>query len=231
MFATQQIQEPPDPLLMLAERYLPILEDAQRAMLLTRAVPTEVEQLVDELSDRLDAVAAPFAREAIDPYLGQSLFSALLAGEKGLRTPNEDDRRRRVRLALERVRQILRDIADESASSESADVRELLQWLVDTVSVAQGDVARLLGVSPRQLQRWLSPSGPTPRGDDEARLRVVAKVVAHLRHVYTGPGAVRWFTREHPALSNGRPIDLLDDALEAPRLVRLAARSRSTIAT
>jgi hypothetical protein len=87
-------------------------------------------------------------------------------------------------------------------------------------------VASLLGISPRQLQRWLSPDGPAPEGADAARVRMVAQVANQLRHVFTGPGVVRWFHRPHPRL--GRPPrDLLDDPLEIPTLLDLAVSARS----
>jgi putative toxin-antitoxin system antitoxin component (TIGR02293 family) len=220
-----------DPLVALARHYLPRVEETQRSMLLEHDVPPEAAELVDELAGRLDAVAQPHAYNAMDPYLGQSLLSALLAGEKGLRADNEDDRRRQVRLALERVRQTLRDVADEAPVAEGAPSKAVVRWLVDALAVPQDEVAKLLGVSPRTLKRWVADHGPAPDGGDETRVRVVARTIAHLRHVYTGPGAVRWFFRAHPALDGRRPVDLLDDALQAPALARLAARSRSTVAT
>lgn len=220
-----------DPLVLLAQHYLPLLEEAQDAMLLSDVVPTGVEQLVDELAERLDHVAAPWARDPVDPYLGQALLAALMAGEKGLRAENVDDRRRQVRLALERVRQTLRDVADEAPASDTADTKQVVAWLARALTVSRGDLAALAGVSPSTWSRWVSPAGPSPEGDDEARVRMIARTVAHLRHVYSAPGAVRWFARPHPALDGRRPQDLLDDPLEAPTLVRLAARSRSTTAT
>jgi uncharacterized protein (DUF2384 family) len=200
-------------------------------MLLEAVLPLAVEELVDELADRLDTVATPWAYDSIDPYLGQSLLAALLAGSKGLRAPNQDDRRRRVRLALERVRQTLRDIADEAPAADSAETKHVAQWLAETLSVPQTDIAGLLGVSTRTLQRWLSPDGPSPEGADEARVRMAARTVAHLRHVFTGPGVVRWFMRSHPGLGGRSPVELLQDPLQGPELIRLAARSRSTMAT
>lgn len=218
-------------MIALAEHYLPRLERAQRSMMLQTAIPPEVSALVDELADRLDAIATPWAYDAIDPYLGQSLLLAVLAGEKALRAPNEDDRRRRVRVALERVRQTLRDVTDEAPAAESAETKRVVRWLTDTLSVPQAEIATLLGVSTRTLQRWLSSDVPSPEGAEEARIRMVARTMAHLRHVFTGPGAVRWFMHPHPALDGRRPIDLLSDPLNAPKLVRLASRSRSTVAT
>ncbi|MGH3524498.1 MAG: hypothetical protein ACRDU4_17155, partial [Mycobacterium sp.] len=87
----------------------------------------------------------------------------------------------------------------------------------------------LLGVSVRQLQRWLADDGPEPAADDAARIRVVGQVVNQLRHSFTGPGAVAWFDREHPVLGR-RPIELLDDPLAYPRLREAAAAARAMTA-
>lgn len=221
-----------DPLTELAERYLPQIEEAQRTMLLADAdVPHSVAELVDRLADYLEKYAVSWSYEAVDPYLAQALLAGLLTGEKGLRAESLDVQRRQVRLALERVRQTLRDVVDEAPAAESTPTKEVVAWLVSTLSVSQADIAELLGTSTRTLQRWLSPEGPTPEGKDEARIRMVARTVAHLRHVFTGPGVMQWFNRPHPALNGQAPAALLDDPLWAPALARLAARSRSTVAS
>lgn len=196
-------------------------------MMLEREVPGAVADLVDELADRLDPAALD-RYEAVDPYLSSHMLSALLAGEKGLRAENQDDRRRRVRLALERVRQVLRDLIDDAPAAENTDVAQMLRFVADTLSVPQGEVAHLLGVHVRTLQRWLAGTG-VPEGADEARVRMVARTLAHLRHVYTAPGVVRWFERPHPQLDGRRPAELLADPLRGPELVRVAASSRSTV--
>ncbi len=218
---------PSDPLIELASEYLPRVNGAQRLMTLEREIPAEVSQLVDELADRL---TEPSSYTAVDPYLSNSLLAALLAGEKGLRAANEDDRRSRVRIALEQVRQVLRDVADEAPTAESTDTARVVRFINDTLSVPQHDIAELLGVHVRTLQRWLK-GGAMPEGDDEARVRMVAKTLAHLRHMYTAPGVVRWFSRPHAALGGRRPLELLDDPVEAADLVRVAAQSRSTVAS
>lgn len=217
----------PDPLVELAADYLPRVTAAQQAMTLERGLPTAVYELVDELADRL---AAPSSYTAIDPYLRNNLLVALLAGEKSLRAANEDDRRSRVRIALEQVRQVLRDVSDEAPAAESADTAAVVRFIDDTLSVPQHDIAELLGVHVRTLQRWLKGEAK-PEGDDEARVRMVAKTLAHLRHMYTAPGVVRWFSRPHAALGGRPPIALLDDPVKASELVRVAAQSRSTVAS
>ena len=216
-----------DPLLDLASHFLPRLDAVQRQMAVDPTIPVEAERLVDELSEQLTTANAYLA---FDPYLSNSLFVGLLAGEKGLRAENEDDRRRRLRLALEQVRHVLRDVLDERPAAEETDVLDVIRFVMDNSRVPQRDIAPLMGVHLRTLQRWISGEA-RPDGDDEARARMVARIFSHLRHVFTGPGAVRWFSRPHPGLDGEAPLTLLGDPVAAATLVHLAAGSRSTIAT
>jgi hypothetical protein len=81
----------------------------------------------------------------------------------------------------------------------------------------------------RQLQRWLSEDGSDPQADDAARIRAVGSVVNQLRHVFTGPGVMSWFEREHPVLKQ-RPIEMLEDPLCYPAIVAAATAARSQTA-
>lgn len=215
----------------LAQDLYARVDSAQRSMTTARTVPAEVALLIDDVADQLDRQLLPTGLDSVDPYLGQALFAAALAGEKGLRAADEEQRRQRVRLALERMRQALRDLVDEAPTHETVAAKSVAQWLDHVVSVPQAELAALLGVSPRTWQRWVSDAGRGPEGDDEARVRGVARVVAHLRHVFTGPGVLRWFERPHPELTGEPPKSLLADPLAVPELVRLASRTRSTMAT
>lgn len=219
------------PIQELAREVYPAVEHAQRTMMTATVVPDEVAELIDRVADTLGDSHASWGSDGVDPYLGQLLLVATLAGEKGLRDPNVDMQRRRVRLALERLRQTLRDIVDEAPADEDAPSKEVLQWLTEVLSVSQSELASLLAVSTRTLQRWLADGGPSPEGEDEMRMRMVARTVAHLRHVFTGPGVMRWFERPHPELGDRAPRELLEDPLRLPQLVRLASRSRSSIVT
>jgi putative toxin-antitoxin system antitoxin component (TIGR02293 family) len=140
--------------------------------------------------------------------------------------------RRDLRLGLEQVRQALRDMLDEHPVRSDRDPKELVRWLADTTSVSQHDLAEVLEVAPRTLQRWLSASDTAaPSGDDEMRVNVVSRIVSHLRHSFTGPGTVRWLQRPHPQLDGRPPLTLLHDEASFPELVHLAARARSMVAS
>lgn len=187
-------------------------------------VPLEVADLVDSLHTRLHADAP--LRLGGDPYLTTMLFAGALRAERALRRDRPEAQRDELRVALEQFRQSLRDLLANKPVGAERPVRQVLAWLVEVMAAPQKDLAELLGVSTRQLQRWLSSDGPTPSGGDEARIRVAAQVVNQLRHVFTGPGVMAWFGRPHPTLGVA-PLDLLGDPLQYPSLLAAATGARA----
>ena len=190
-------------------------------------VPREVARLVDSFERTLGA-ATPLRLEA-DPYLTTTLWAAAFRAEKALRHDNDEQQRRDVRIALEQFRHALRDIIENQPYSDDAPVREVLSKTAEVLAAPQKILADLLGVSVRQLQRWLADDGTEPAADDAARIRVVGLVANQLRHSFTGPGVVAWFGREHPVLGQ-RPIELLDDPLRYPALLGAATAARAMTA-
>jgi hypothetical protein len=193
----------------------------------SKTVPPEVGRLIDSFEAELGA-ATPLSLLA-DPYLTTTLWSAAYRAEKALRRDNDEDRRRDVRIALEQVRQALRDIVENQPYNDNAPVRQVLVKTVVALAAPQKTLADLLGVSIRQLQRWLAPDGPEPAADDAARIRAVGQVVNQLRHAFTGPGVVAWFYRDHPVLKRP-PIELLDDPLNYPQVLSAATAARAMTA-
>jgi hypothetical protein len=202
------------------------VNDATKTLQKSDAVPDAVAQFVDSLEPTLHA-AAPMRLQA-DPYLSTALFAAAFRAEKALRHDNAASQRRDLRIALEQFRQALRDIVSNRPVSADAPVRDVLAYTVSVVSVPQKDIAELLGVSTRQLQRWLSKDGPEPTGDDEARIRIVGQLANQLRHSFTGPGVLAWFYRKHPVL-HVIPLKWLDDPLHYPALVNAATAARAMV--
>lgn len=185
-----------------------------------------VVALIDELSDQLRFDWA----EALDPYLAEAMMAGLLTCQQALRSPDSASRLEGVHVGLEQVRQAARDTVDGSPADPSRPPRELLAWL-DGLGATQQDLARLLGVSTRQLQRW-APDAPQLSPTVATRLRAVASVVAQLRWVLPAPnGILAWFESPNPLLTGGTsPVSLLDDPLAAPQLIAAAARLRSMVA-
>jgi len=206
-------------------------EIAEQNLLLARSreVPETVRLFVEGLADEVSTLPAEAAMR-IDPYLLVSLQRALLAALRAVDNPDPALARRELRIRLEQLRQVYRDLADARPIYEDRPAKELARWLANTVAVPQGRLAELLSVSPRTFQRWVSESDEVePQGDDARRVRVVASLVSHLRHALTGGGVIDWFERAHPMADGRRPLDLVDDADGLPQLVRLAASARSQL--
>jgi hypothetical protein len=121
-------------------------------------------------------------------------------------------------------------IAEREPIGEDRPANEVARWLEGVLpSVAQPRKARLLGVSPRTYQRWISDQS-LPAGADERRLRVLARIVNQLRHSLTGPGVVDWFEQPRADLGGARPVEVLDDPGRLEPLLAAAAASRGNVA-
>jgi uncharacterized protein (DUF2384 family) len=203
------------------------VNEATKLLQRSKTVPSEVGDLIDSFGPTLGA-GTPLRLEA-DPYLTTILWAAAFGVEKALRHDNDEKKRRDVRIALEQFRQALRDITENRPYDDNAPVREVLARTIEVIAAPQKTVAELLGVSVRQLQRWLAHDGAEPAADDAARIRAVGQVVNQLRHTFTGPGVVAWFYREHPVLRE-RPIELLKDPLRYPEVLGAATAARAMTA-
>lgn len=203
------------------------VNEATKLLQRSKTVPREVGELIDSFEPTLGA-ATPLRLQA-DPYLTTTLWAAAFRAEKALRHDNGADQRRDVRIALEQFRQALRGITENQPYSDDVPARDVLGRTAEILAAPQKTLADLLGVSVRQLQRWLATDGPEPAADDAARIRVVGHVVNQLRHPFTGPGVVAWFYREHPVLGR-RPIELLDDPLCYPQVRDAATAARAMTA-
>jgi hypothetical protein len=189
----------------------------------TDRVPDEVVVLVDSLGSALPA-GAPYVTEA-DPHQVARFFHAAFGAEKALRRPLPSAQRRDLRLPLQQVRSALVDIIEDRPVAPGLPALEVLHNLMGMVNVPSADIAVVLDVSSRELQRWLAPGARGPSGDDERRVRIVAQLVNHLRHPFTATGVMKWFERPHPILGVA-PSRLLDDPLRYPELLAAARQSR-----
>ena len=212
---------------MIATWLPQLLEAVNSATLSLRrskeGVPSEVSELVDRFDSVLHA-QAPLTL-GVDPYFSTALFAGALRSMKALRHDDVMEQRRDLRVALEQVRHALRDIVDGHWSSEGTPVHEVLATLVATLRVPQPELAHLLGISTRQLQRWLPGDGALPSGHEEARVRMVAQLVNQLRHVYTAQGVPAWFEYKGPGMK-ATPLELLGDPINFPELLAAARGAR-----
>ncbi len=115
---------------------------------------------------------------------------------RALRALDHEDpvaERRATRLALENLRALFARLAEQAPMSDDRPTKELARWLVDRLDVPQRQIAEALGVNARTFGRWASEHEPqSPVGEEARRLRVLARLTAHLRFALTGPGVISW---------------------------------------
>lgn len=204
-------------------------EIARRNLLLAEQdeIPDDLRFFVDELADQLIGLPEDAALR-VDPYLLVSAQRALLGALRAIDSDDPQLARRQLRVRLEQLRQIYRDVAEGEMVYEDRPAKQLAAWLTEVLDVSQARLAELAGVSARTFQRWVSATDPAgPEGEDARRLRVIARAANHLRHALTGPGVVRWFEQPNPQLDGRRPLDLLSEADAAAQLSTIAAGVRS----
>ena len=162
----------------------------------------------------------------IDPYLLAELMQTVAAVQQTLR--NEDPKRQceELEIELEALRDIVADLREDAPVRDDRPAIEVARWLKATTQASYQELA-LFGPSKRTWERWLSPSSDSqPHGEDEARIRIAARIVNQLRHAMTPRGVLRWFAAGHPELRGQPPAALLVDLANAQRLVSLATEVR-----
>lgn len=102
------------------------------------------------------------------------------------------------------------------------------EWRVLLRALGLDLLARLLGISPSSVRRYLSGTRPTP-DIIAARLRFLAFVVDDLAGAYNDIGVRRWFDRRRTQLDEATPAHALGDGWstddDGPRRVRELARA------
>jgi hypothetical protein len=204
-------------------------EELNRQLATERDVSRATREATRSLVEHLGELSEPLAEE-VDPYLvlglQKGMVDALLALDS-VAAP-----RAPLRVAIERIRQALRDMVEGEPVSENRPAKDVARWLASTIDAPQTALADLIGTSARTWQRWVSPTdSASPVGEDARRIRVVARIAAHLRHALTGPGVIAWFNTPRQEFGGLAPSDLLKQADAAVQLERLASRARSMTAT
>jgi len=195
-----------------------------------RTIPAEIADAVREFAAGVDQTNLQ-RWEAIDPHHAVIVLHSVVSAQRALEDLDSSASRDQLRVALESIRQSLAAIAEREPVSDERTPKQIMQWLAARTEVSQPTLAGLLGVSARQLQRWLSESEAVqPEGDEARKVRVVARVVNQLRFVLTPAATIDWFEWPRTDLDRRRPLDLLDDPAEEPTLVTVAGAMRSQLA-
>ncbi len=195
-----------------------------------RTIPAEVADAVRELAAGLDRTQQQ-RWDAIDPHHAVVVLRSAVSAQRAIDEPASPAARDQLRVALESLRQALVAIAEREPVADDRSPKDVVRWLAERSEVPQARLAELLGVSARQLQRWLSPAERAqPEGEEARKVRLVARIVAQLRFVLTPAATVEWFTWPRSDLGGRRPADLLDEPAHEPTLAVLAGSMRSGLA-
>jgi hypothetical protein len=124
----------------------------------------------------------------------------------------------------EAVRHIVRDALDGQPDGAQSDARDLLNGVENRLpGVTRRELAQLIGVGERQMQRLAKGDGNRP----SRRLELVARLVALLGRAWTPAGAVAWFYRERKDLDDKTPIEVIEDPNYERSLMLAARRGRA----
>lgn len=179
---------------------------------LTKDTLRRVAELDDELR------TADFDPEWVAEFRG-----LLLDIVRATQTNEPLDAYDKLLLNTEAIRHLVRDAVDGHVrggeDNVGAMVEQLTQWLP---RVSQSELAQLMGISTRQLQRWATSSAVPSR-----RAQLVARLIAVLRRSWTPEGVVAWFYRPRPSLNDKAPVDLLGDAAYEQELLLAVKQGRA----
>jgi hypothetical protein len=195
-----------------------------------RTIPADIVESVREIAAAVDETSVR-RWELIDPRHAVIVLHSAVGAQRAIEEPDSTAARDQLRIALESMRQSLAAIAEREPVSDERSAKEVVRWLAEWTEVPQARLADLLGVSARQLQRWLS-AGETaqPEGEDARKVRLVARIVNQLRFVLTPAGTIDWFSWPREDLGGRPPLELLDDPAQEPILALAAGGMRSALA-
>ncbi len=212
------------------QRFSALLEDSSRKLLdALRRSPVPADYLgrwqhtASRLSEAIDRSTPP----SLDPEQVAEIRGELLRVMQ--RVADADATRpldsvEAALLGFEAIRHLVRDELDRQAVGDG-DARTLLAGLKDALPhIGLRDLARLLDVSERSIQRTLaSPTAVEPK----RRLVLVARLVSLLSRGWTPEGVIAWFDRERPELGGVSVLAAIDDASYEQEIFELARHGRA----
>jgi uncharacterized protein (DUF2384 family) len=196
-----------------------------------RTIPRHVAAAVRDLTDAVLTIPAS-DRALLDRDVAELLLEGALGARRALDLPDRREARRELRVRLEQLREVFGELAERLPVRDERPIEDVTRWLAATLGASPTRLAELLGVSPRTVQRWLADTNPVrPSGEHALRLRVLARVVNNLRHMFTPEGVIVWLTHPHPGLGRKPPASLLGEPDAIPRLLEAAGAARESVAT
>ena len=187
---------------------------------------TQVSALIataERLALRLDENLPP----AMEPASVAEIRGILIGALRKLREAEEMERPLDVLddflVRAESIRHIIRDTLDEELQVDPNNGRDLLRRLHEWLPrLTRKQIAELLDVDTRTLQRWEAGTGRVTR-----RAEIVLRLVMILKEAWTPEGVHAWFFRPRRDLDGRRPIDVIDDPADERRLVQAVREGRA----
>jgi hypothetical protein len=202
------------------------LREANEQLARAPEVSGAIEDLINEVADGLIALDADDFTD--DPYLLAAIERAALHAKRAMDLDDKRDSRRQARLALDDLYRFCALLAERQPVSADRDGNAVARWLVESARLPARQVAPLIGVHERTLQRWAAePPESTPSGEEERMLRSVAQVVAQLRYTLTAPGVLEWMRRPAEDLDGEVPAEKLKDPTGLPTVLASARNLRA----
>lgn len=126
-------------------------------------------------------------------------------------------------VALEAMRHIVRDALDWHIHGVGTDPESVVASIYAALpQLRRSDVATLVGVSPRHMQRLARGEGEIPR-----QLELVARLIALLERGWSEQGVIAWFARPRVELDGLTPAEAVADRAYEERLLIAARQGRA----
>jgi hypothetical protein len=111
--------------------------------------------------------------------------------------------------ALDGLHTGLLAVQENDPVSDSRPLRDVVNWMIETLGVSQEQFATACGIPSRTLQRWLTGATPTPRAMED-RLRLILRGLNDVRFAVRGWLALAWLNQPLPAAGHRPPLELVD---------------------
>ncbi|MFH1724705.1 MAG: antitoxin Xre/MbcA/ParS toxin-binding domain-containing protein [Elusimicrobiota bacterium] len=108
---------------------------------------------------------------------------------------------------------------------------KMLARLQERLGLSQEELARILGVSSRNLSRWLSGEIGNPGESHFQNLLAIEEIVGEAGKALKPDKIALWFRTPNPALADLRPLDLLASRSGQARVKSLLGQVRWGIPT
>jgi putative toxin-antitoxin system antitoxin component (TIGR02293 family) len=164
----------------------------------------EVEPGLADVVDSAILAVTDVARRLVGALQRLGWVMRVEVGDPALDDSSVDD--------LETVLECLLAYRESLPVGDDRTPSELLGWTLEALQLPQVEVAAMLGVSLRTLQRWLRGQA-RPGAEEAARIRRLARVVNEAHFALSSEGVVGWLFRPSPYLQGRTPLELVRGVL------------------